>query len=27
VSLNACITYQNKLLLEGKMDWDMFSPI
>ncbi|WP_369049330.1 hypothetical protein [Tenacibaculum sp. UWU-22] len=27
VSLNACITGQDELLLEGKMDWDMFSPI
>ena len=27
VSLNASVTYQNKLLLEGKMGWDMFSPI
>lgn len=27
VSLNGSLTYQNKLLLEGKLDWDMFSPI
>jgi hypothetical protein len=26
VSLNANITYENNILLEGKLAWDMFTP-